>query len=1164
MPPEFVHLHLHTEFSLLDGACHLYELASHASKMGMKAMAITDHGGMFGAVQWVGACKKAGIKPIVGVESYVALGSRHDKSGGGIANAYNHLGMIATTNEGYHNLAKLTSIGYTEGFYHRPRIDKDALSQHSKGLVGFSGCLASEISQALLRDDEAGAIKSVMEFCDIFGKDRFFLELMDHRIPDQTRVNQALMRVQKKTKLPFVATNDAHYLHKDDHEAHAVLLCIGTGKKLADPNRFAFETDEFYVKSGAEMEALFGHVPEAISNTVKIADMVEFSLDTSAKFPKFDVPAGYTTETYFEKMTRDGFAERLKVLGPLADSGRLKVPLADYEARLTREIGVIHRVGVSAYFLIVGDFIAFAKNRGIPVGPGRGSAAGSLVAYALKITDVDPMENGLIFERFLNEERISPPDIDIDFCENRRGEVIEYVTQKYGRENVAQIITFGTMKAKAVVRDVSRVLDLSFADSDRIAKMVPADLGMTLEKALQDSPALSDAYKKEELTRRVIDIGKRLEGTTRHASTHAAGVVISPRPLAEVVPLYKFPGTDSVVTQFDMKGVEEVGLLKMDFLGLSTLTLIDRCVKMIEAQTGEVVDTSKLEDGDKKTYDLFSSGKTNGVFQFESDGMKDQLRRFKPDRLEHLTALNALYRPGPMQMIDDFIKRRHGQTKITYEHPSFEKILGETYGIMVYQEQVMQIAAAIAGFTMGEADMLRKAMGKKNAQVMAAQKDKFVSGCVKNKVAEAKATKIWDHIEMFAGYGFNKSHSAAYAWIAYQTAYLKANYAPYFVASLLTMEKANADKLVAYSAEARDLGITVLPPNVNASLVDFNVENGAVRFALSGVKNVGEGAAESVASARAEGGPYTSLEDFVSRVDLKAANKRAVESFIKSGSFDSVDPRRHVLMSQLESAIERAARLRADREAGQSNLFGMMDDGGPAPTAAPVGSRKGGVEVPRWSEGEKLAYEKESLGFYLSGHPIERYRSEILEFTSGTLGHLQRANYSGEVTVMGLMSGLRLLKTKKGDRMAACQVDDFEGSVEALIFPEAYRQCGMKLKDDESYLIRGKWEMKEGDEKPRLIVSDLSVLDGALRMMARSIRVRVDLGSLPETVLPGIKRVLSNHPGEAAVSLEVVRPAEFVALIRTQEKLRVKLTAELVQQLESVTGSGTVRLSRSA
>ncbi len=1127
----------------------------------MSAMAITDHGAMFGAVGWAAACKKAGIKPIIGCESYVALGSRLEKSGGGIANAYNHLGMIATTNEGYHNLAKLSSVGYTEGFYHRPRIDKEVLAQYSKGLVGFSGCLASEISQLLMRDDEAGAVKSVMEFCDIFGKDRFYLELMDHKIPEQTKVNKGLMRIQKKTGLPFVATNDAHYLHKDDHEAHAVLLCIGTGKKLADPNRFQFQTQEFYVKSAEEMEALFGHVPEALSNTVKIADMVEFKLDTELKLPRFDVPVGYTIESYFEKVARDGYAERVKVLGPMAEAGRLKVPLADYEARLTREVGVIHRVGFSGYFLIVWDFIRFAKDRGIPVGPGRGSAAGSLVAYALKITDIDPMEHGLIFERFLNEARISPPDIDIDFCENRRGEVIEYVTQKYGRESVAQIITFGTMKAKAVVRDVSRVLDLSFADSDRIAKMVPADLGMTLEKALQDSPALADAYKKEELTRRVIDIGKRLEGTTRHASTHAAGVVISPVPLATLVPLYKFPGTESVVTQFDMKGVEEIGLLKMDFLGLSTLTLLDRCVRMIREQTGEVIDPSRLEDGDEKTYELFSTGRTNGVFQFESDGMKDQLRRFKPDRLEHLTALNALYRPGPMQMIDDFIKRRHGQTKVTYEHSAFETILGETYGVMVYQEQVMQIASAIAGFSMGEADILRKAMGKKSAAVMEAQREKFVMGCVANKVQEKKATKIWDQIEMFAGYGFNKSHSAAYAWIAYQTAYLKANFPAFFVASLLTMEKANADKLVAYQAEARDLGITVLPPNVNASLADFTVEKGGVRFALSAVKNVGEGAAEAVVLARKDG-PFTSLDDFASRVDMKTANKRAVESFIKSGSFDSVDTRRHVLFAELESALDRAARLRADREAGQSNLFGLMDDG-LEPVAAP-GRRSALSDVPRWSEGERLTFEKESLGFYLSGHPIERYKAEIREFASGTIGQLLQARSPGDVTVMGLMSGLRLLKTRKGDRMATCQIDDFEGSVEALIFPEAFRQCGTKVKDDEAFLVKGRLEAKDENERPRLIVSDLSPLDSTLRMLARSICVRVDLGLLPETVMAGIKRVLSNHPGEIAVSLEVHRPAEFAALVRVDDKLRVKLTAELMSQLEALTGSGTVRLSRSA
>jgi DNA polymerase-3 subunit alpha len=1012
-----------------------------------------------------------------------------------------------------------------------------------------------------MRDDEAGAIKSVMEFCDIFGKDRFFLELMDHRIPDQTKVNKGLMRIGKKTGLPFVATNDAHYLHKDDHEAHAVLLCIGTGKKLADPNRFAFETDEFYVKSALEMEALFGHVPEALSNTVKIADMVEFKLDTKAKFPKFDVPAGYTTETYFDKMTRDGFAERLTVLGPLADSGRLKVPLADYEARLTREIGVIQRVGFSAYFLIVGDFIAFSKRRGIPVGPGRGSAAGSLVAYALKITDIDPMENGLIFERFLNEERISPPDIDIDFCENRRGEVIEYVTQKYGRENVAQIITFGTMKAKAVVKDVSRVLELSFADSDRIAKMVPADLGMTLEKALQDSPALADAYKKEELTRRVIDIGKRLEGTTRHASTHAAGVVISPEPLANLVPLYKFPGTDSVVTQFDMKGVEEIGLIKMDFLGLSTLTLIDRCVKMIHEQTGELIDPSTLQDGDEKTYQLFSTGKTNGVFQFESDGMKDVLRRFKPDRLGHLTALNALYRPGPMQMIDDFVKRRHGQTKVTYEHPSFETILGETYGIMVYQEQVMQIAAAIAGFTMGEADMLRKAMGKKNVAVMAAQKDKFVSGCAANKVAVAKATKIWDHIEMFAGYGFNKSHSAAYAWIAYQTGYLKANYPAFFVASLLTMEKANADKLVAYQAEARDIGLNVLPPNVNTSLVDFTVENGGRAFRSLRGEERGR-RRRRVGGGGAEGGSV--------HLPRRLLLARRHENREPPGGGELHQER---LVRFGGAAASRAvreprgcarSRLASARRSRSRPVESLRHDGRRSAPVPATGAKSTVSEVPRWSEGERLAFEKESLGFYLSGHPIERYKTEIQEFASGTLGHLTRIRQQGDVTVMGLMSGLRLLKTKKGDRMAACHIDDFEGTVEALIFPEAYRQCGNKLKDDESFLVRGKLELKEEEERPRLIVSDLTQLDSALRMMARSIRIRVDLGVLPETVLAGIKRVLSNHPGEIAVSVEIHRPAEFMALVRVEDKLRVKLTADLVTNLENVTGSGSVRLSRSA
>jgi DNA polymerase-3 subunit alpha len=703
---EFVHLHLHTEYSLLDGACRLDELVGQAHKSGMRALAMTDHGNMFGAVAFHDACKDKGLKPILGCEIYVAIGSRHDRAGTGISEAYNHLTLLAINDEGYHNLVKLVSIGYTEGFYHRPRIDKEVLHEHSRGLVCLSGCLSSEIGAALRNGNEAAALKTVGEFSELFGKDRFYLEIMEHGLEEQRRVTRALTRIHERTGIPLVATNDAHYLLKDDSHAHDVLLCIGTGKKLQEQERFRFDSQEFYLKSADEMALVFPDHPQALQNTVRIAEMCDFSLQAVSTLPAFDVPPGFTTLTYFEKVTRDGFAERRAALQPLAEAGRLRHPLSAYEDRLEKEIGVIRRVGFAGYFLIVWDFIRYARERRIPVGPGRGSAAGSLVAYSMRITDIDPIEYDLIFERFLNEERISPPDIDIDFCEARRGEVIEYVTKKYGRENVAQIITFGTMKSKAVVRDVARVMDLSYADADKIAKMIPFDLKMTLDKALQESPPLLEAYQKDAKVKELIDVSRRLEGTTRHASIHAAGVVIAPQPLTELVPLFK-SNTGDVTTQYDMKGVERIGLLKMDFLGLRTLTLIDNCVKMIEAELGLRIDPDRIPLDDARTYALFTAGRTSGLFQFESEGMRDILKRFKPAELEHLTALNALYRPGPMQMIDDFIKRRHGQTRVTYEHPSLEPILKGTYGVMVYQEQVMQIASALAGFTLGEADILR-------------------------------------------------------------------------------------------------------------------------------------------------------------------------------------------------------------------------------------------------------------------------------------------------------------------------------------------------------------------------------------------------------------------------------------------------------------------------
>jgi DNA polymerase-3 subunit alpha len=1164
---DFVHLHLHSEYSLLDGACHIDELVEHTGELGMKAVGLTDHGNMFGAVAFHDACQSKGIKPILGCEIYVAPGSRFERAGTGIQEAYHHLTLLATDAAGYHNLVKLVSLGYTEGFYHRPRIDKDALAQHSQGLVALSGCLAGEIAGHLRNGLDDAALQTAGQFSEILGKDRFYLELMDHGIEDQRRVNQALLRLHGRTGLPLVATNDAHYLQRDDHQAHDVLLCIGSGKKVHDPDRLRFDTPEFYLKSPEEMARVFPDHPAALANTVKIAEMCDFALKGVSSLPDFTVPPGFTLESYFEKVVRDGFAERRRALEPLAAAGRLRYPLAEYEARLEKEIGVIRRVGFAGYFLIVWDFIRYARETRVPVGPGRGSAAGSLVAYSLRITDIDPMEYDLIFERFLNEERISPPDIDIDFCENRRGEVIDYVTRKYGRENVAQIITFGTMKAKAVVRDVGRAMDMSYADVDKVAKMIPFDLKMTLDKALEESPPLKEAYEKDEKVKELIDISRRLEGTTRHASTHAAGVVIAPRPLTEFLPLFK-GNTAEITTQFDMKGVERIGLLKMDFLGLRTLTLIDNCVKTIEAQTGLKLDPDRLPLDDAKTYEMFTRGQTSGLFQFESDGMRDILKRFKPDRLDHLTALNALYRPGPMQMIDDFIKRRHGQTKVTYEHPALEPILSETYGVMVYQEQVMRIASALAGFTMGEADILRKAMGKKKADVMETQREAFMNGCLARNLPQKKAQRIWDHMEQFAGYGFNKSHSAAYALLAYQTAYLKANYPVFFVAALLTSERANTEKMVPYIGECREMGIRMLPPDVNESDLYFTVVSPpaardgvaggpqAIRFGMAALKNVGEGAVEAILRARQAGGAFLSLFDFCERVDLRAVNRRVVESLVKSGSFDSLDDRRASLYAFIDQAMELGQKHQRDREQGQSSLLGLL--GGDEP------GRRGATaripDAPAWGEGERLAFEKESLGFFITGHPLERYQVELTQWATATTGRLPDMA-EREVTVGGIIAGLRLIKTKKGDRMASFVLEDLEGGAECLVFPETYKKVAGRLAEDQVVLVKGKSEVLE-ETKARLLVTEVLPLEQAKLAEARFVTIRVPLEHWDRAKGERLRDILGAHRGECPVTLEMFRPGAYAVAVAPNPYYKVRPDAALRAELEGLLGPGALVLAR--
>ncbi|HWP84914.1 MAG TPA: DNA polymerase III subunit alpha, partial [Terriglobia bacterium] len=801
MPPkEFVHLHLHTDYSLLDGACQIPRLVEQADRLGMKALAVTDHGNLFAAVEFHKAARARGLKPIIGCEAYISQQGRHSRSE---TDHYNHLVLLAANQTGYRNLVRLVSAAYLEGFYHKPRMDKELLARHAQGLIALSACLRGEIAEALLAGNMEEARRVAYQHQDIFGKGNYFLEMQDQGLEQEKRINPLLAELSRQTGIPLLATNDCHYLRCEDSKAHDVLLCIQTGRQVNDTKRMRFANDQFYLKSYEEMMRVFGELPEAVWRTAEVAEQCELNLEKIPNpFPEFAVPAGETLDSYFEKMVRAGFAARRGRLEERIRRGALRHTMAEYLERLEAEIRMIQQMRFSGYFLIVWDFVRFAKERGIPVGPGRGSAAGSLVSYALGITDIDPLEHNLLFERFLNPERVSLPDIDIDFCMNRRGEVIEYVTQKYGRENVAQIITFGTMAAKAAIKDVARALEIPYGEADRLAKLVPNTLNISLEQALEQSPQLAAQIQNEPRLQELMAIARKLEGMVRHASTHAAGVVISPVPLTEVVPLYK-TNKNEIVTQYDMNGLESIGLLKMDFLGLTTLTVVDDALRLIEKTRGEKIELDRLPFDDPATYQLFSQGLTSGVFQFESSGMRDILRRYQPSTLADLTALNALYRPGPLQggMIDEFIARKHGHKPITYDLPELEEILAETYGVIVYQEQVMQIAHRLAGFSLGQADLLRRAMGKKKPEEMAAQRERFVNGAVAKGHPRKKAARLFDLMEQFAGYGFNKSHSAAYAVLAYVTAYLKANYPVEFMAALLTNEMGNADKVSQYLGE---------------------------------------------------------------------------------------------------------------------------------------------------------------------------------------------------------------------------------------------------------------------------------------------------------------------------------------------------------------------------
>ena len=1148
---QFVHLHLHTDYSLLDGACEIQRLAELAAQHKMPAVAVTDHGNLFGAVKFYEACEAQGVKPILGCEAYVAAGSRHDRTGNG--ERTHHLLLLCETLEGYRNLVKLVTAGHLEGFYYKPRMDKELLAAHSRGLIATSACLNGEVARALLANDYAAARQATADYRDIFGRDNFFLEIQDQGLEMEHRIHPELLRLAKDTGIPLVATNDCHYLAADDARAHDVLLCIQMGKTVSDPNRMKFGSDQFYFKTAEEMHHVFAAVPEAVSRTVEIAERCRVKLEKVAHpFPHFEVPAGYTLESYFEKVTREGFERRRPQLAAQAAKGLLRSPLAAYEQRLEQELAMIRQMRFAGYFLIVWDFIRYAREQGIPVGPGRGSAAGSLVGYALGITDIDPLRYGLLFERFLNPERISLPDIDIDFCMRRRGEVISYVTQKYGRENVAQIITFGTLAAKAALKDTARAMEMPYADADRLAKLVPAQLNISLEEALAQSPPLKQLYDHDPRVKEVVNTARKLEGLARHASTHAAGVVISPQPLQEIVPLYK-TNREEIVTQFAMDDLERIGLLKMDFLALATLTVIDDTLKLVGQNRAEALALGDIPLDDPETYALYSRGATSGVFQFESHGMREILRRYQPSRLEDLIALNALYRPGPIEggMIPDFIARKHGERQVSYDLPELKPILEETYGVIVYQEQVMQIANQLAGFSLGEADILRRAMGKKKPKEMGAQREKFISGCRERKFSEKKAAKVFDLMAQFAGYGFNKSHSAAYALLAYHTAYLKAHYPVEFMAALLTAETGNQEKVVKYIAECREMGITVLAPDVNSSDWSFTPVGAAVRFGLGAVRNVGFNTVQAVRAAREPLGRFDSIFQFCEAVDARVLNRRVLESLIKAGAMDSLGAHRAALLEVVDRALERGARLQREKESGQHALFGGGVTQPTPPPALP--------EVDEWPEHQRLGYEKEILGFFITGHPLARYEGRLRELKTTPIAELETTGNNDAVRVAGIVVRARPMRSKRGERWAIATLEDLTGVVDLLIFPEAFRRLESRFYPDAVLLVKGRTRAEETGV--RVAVQEAAPLEEALpgngAAAAPRVVITLDLSRMSVETIERLDALFQRKPGRCRVEFKL--PPEL-GEHRGGKEVRVALDDELLAELKGLCGEAAVFL----
>ncbi|MBN1971997.1 MAG: DNA polymerase III subunit alpha [Sedimentisphaerales bacterium] len=1147
----FTHLHLHSQYSLLDGAISFEKLFAQCDKLGMDSVAVTDHGNMFGAVEFYTKALAANIKPILGIEAYIAPGSRLDRTKTSISDAAYHLILLAENLTGYHNLLKLASIGFTEGFYYRPRIDKEVLAQFNEGLICATACLKGEVTAAVSRGDEKTAREAAEQYIKIFGTDRFFIEIQRHEKDDPALV-PGLINLANKLGVGLIATNDVHFLEESDHEAHNCLCAISTGKRADDAERMIYPPDVF-LKSPAQMRELFPEAPEAGDNTLAIAQRCNVEIDLKTRHaPRFEPPDKKTPESYLTELCYEGAK---KLYGEVTDAIR---------ERLERELKVIESKGFSSYFLIVWDFCNFAHKNNIAIGA-RGSGVGTLVGYCLGLCDVDPLRYDLLFERFMDPQRNEMPDIDIDMCQANRGRVIEYVRNKYG--HVAQIITFGTMKARAVIRDVSRVLGVQLSEADKLAKLVPAALDITLDKAMETEPELKKLYEENETIRKVIDIGKRLEGLARHASIHAAGVVIADEPLTNFVPLYKPPGTEDIVTQFEGPMVEKVGLLKMDFLGLKTLSVLDRACRLVSEIHGETIDLEKIDITDQQVFKLFTEGKTKGVFQFESGGMQNLLMKMKPDRIEDLIAANALYRPGPMILIPDYIERKHG-AKWSLPHPIMAEVLDETYGIMTYQEQVMRICNRLGDIPLREAYALIKAISKKKASIIAKEKERFIAGCVDKKLKKQEAEQIFELIERFAGYGFNKSHSTRYAFIAYQTAYLKAHWPVEFMAALLTLEMGDTEKIVDYINECAMMGIKVMPPDINESGVDFtplydNDENGkkkkgVIRFGLAAVKGVGEKAVEQIIAARKKVGKFQSLFHFCENVDLRAANKQVLESLIKSGAFDNLGGNRAQMMLGLEKAMQNGAGMQADKQAGQMNFFGQATGGSDyskdsqrLPNAAP------------WPEPKMLAFEKEVLGFYVTSNPLSHHAEAINIFSNCNSSELAQSSGERQVIIGGMVTKIRYNVTKSGrnagSKMAVFVLEDLQGQIEVVLFPEVLNKYGNVLAADAIVFVKGKADFRR--ETPNVIAEELIALDDVRDKLAAKVRIRLNSADITQEKVAQIKTICKYHKGRSAVFV-TVQTEKGKVCAAADKTLSVNPNPEFCRKMQQLIGEENFQLTR--